>query len=639
MSQTSHVATPNSQHGGLPTIRALSPLVINQIAAGEVVERPASVVKELVENALDAGATRITVELEAGGIELVRVADDGCGMSPDQLPMAVAPHATSKITSPNDLDAVATMGFRGEALASIASVSRLRIRSRPHSRNGSVSEASELRVEGDVVQGPMPASGAPGTVIEVRNLFFNTPARRKFLRTAQTEKQRCVDAVKGLALARPAIGFTLVCDGHTTLDLPPDQSAPDRVRAIVGEDLAGAMIEATGVAAETYHVNLWGLVGRPHAARGNAKGQWIVLNGRVVRDATIAHALREAYRGLIEPGKHPVAVLLIDLDPSLVDVNVHPAKAEVRFRDSSAIHAAVHGSVREALAGEDLTASLAEVDPRSVRPWQPFVPADGAIFRSGSGGPQAMEMTQAAREAADRLTDAEVHAVLSRTEPSRDSAPDSQIEPKDASAASPIDSAPIDRAPDGPWMRRAMQIRDSYLVAHDDDGVVIIDQHALHERVMFEALRSRVASHGNLESQRLLTPAMVGVADAPEKLDALAAILSTIGIDATAAGPTRVAVHAFPSLLFSRGVDPADFMAELLERDDLPRDMEDALREVLDMMACKAAVKAGDALSDQELSALLELREKVERSASCPHGRPTSVRLTMRDLEKMFGRR
>lgn len=608
----------------LPIIRALDALVINQIAAGEVVERPASVVKELVENALDAGATRVRIELEAGGIELVRVADDGCGMLPDQLPMAVAPHATSKITKPDDLDAVATMGFRGEALASIASVSRLRIRSRTRG----ASEAGELVVEGDHVEGPRPASGAPGTVIEVRNLFFNTPARRKFLRTAQTEKQRSVEAVKGLALARPAIGFTLVCDGHTTLDLPADQSAPDRVRAILGEDLAGAMIEASGTAAETYNVNLWGLVGRPHAARGNAKGQWIVLNGRVVRDGTIAHALREAYRGLIEPGKHPVAVLLIDVDPSMVDVNVHPAKAEVRFRDSSAVHAAVHGSVREALAGEDLTASLDEVSPNSIRPWQPFVPADGAIFRPDGGGPQATDLTQAAREGADRFTEAEVHAVLSPPEP-----PGQQVEPKADQLS------PIDRAPDGPWMRRAMQVRDSFLVAHDDDGVVIIDQHALHERVMFEALRSRVASHGNLESQRLLTPAMVGVADAPEKLDALAPILQTLGVDATAAGPTRVAVHAFPSLLFSRGVDPADFMADLLERDDLPKDQEDALREVLDMMACKAAVKAGDALSDQELSALLELREKVERSASCPHGRPTSVRLTMRDLEKMFGRR
>lgn len=612
---------PPVLHDKLPEIRALDPLVVNQIAAGEVVERPASVVKEMVENALDAGATQVRVELEAGGIELVRVADDGCGMSPEQLPMAVAPHATSKITSPDDLDAVSTMGFRGEALASIASVSRLRIRSRTRG----ASEATELVVEGDRVQGPRPASGAPGTVIGVRNLFFNTPARRKFLRTAQTEKQRCVEAVKGLALARPAIGFTLACDGHTTLDLPVDQSAPERVRSILGEDLASAMIEATGTAAETYNVNLWGLVGRPHAARGNAKGQWIVLNGRVIRDASIAHALREAYRGLIEPGKHPVAVLLIDVDPSMVDVNVHPAKAEVRFRDSSAIHAAVHGSVREALAGEDLTASLEEVNPRSVRPWQPFVPADGAIFR----GPQATEMTQAAREAVDRFTEAEVHAVLNRPEPQ----PASEIEHKKPEPAG------IDRVPDGPWIRRAMQIRDSYLVAHDDDGVVIIDQHALHERVMFEALRARVASQGALESQRLLTPAMIGIADAPEKLDSLAPILQTLGIDATAAGPTRVAVHSFPSLLFSRGVDPAEFMGDLLEKDYLPRDQEDALREVLDMMACKAAVKAGDALSDQELGALLELREKVERSASCPHGRPTSVRLTLRDLEKMFGRR
>lgn len=606
----------------LPTIRRLSPLVVNQIAAGEVVERPASVVKELVENALDARATRIAVEIEAGGIELVRVADDGVGMAPEQLPLAVAPHATSKITQPGDLDAVATMGFRGEALASIASVSRLSIRSRPRG----AAAGAVLRVEGESVQGPTPAGGAPGTVVEVRNLFFNTPARRKFLRTGPTEKQRCLDTLKGLALARPAIGFTLTSDGHQTLDLEPDQSAPDRVRDVLGRDAARAMIEATGVAAGAHGINLWGLVGRPHAARGNAKGQWFVLNGRVVRDATIAHALREAYRGLIEPGKHPVAVLLIDVDPSLVDVNVHPAKAEVRFRDPSAVHAAVFASVREALAAHDLTATMDEALPRGHRPWTPFVPAGGAVFL----GPHALELLRGARERADALTEDEAKAVLDRPEPQRPP----MAEPQAGDA--PL---PIDRPPDGPWMRRAMQVRDSYLVTHDDEGVVIIDQHALHERVMFEALHARVTGRGALECQRLLTPAVVPVADAPERLEALAPLLPALGIDATAAGPTRVLVQGFPSLLFGRGVDPGAFLAELLERDDLPRDREDALREVLDMMACKAAVKAGDALSETELHALLDLREKVERGSSCPHGRPTSVRLTMRDLERMFGRR
>lgn len=617
-----HAPAAPSTPLGLPVIRPLSPLVVNQIAAGEVVERPASVVKELVENALDARATRIAVEIEAGGIELVRVADDGLGMAPEQLPLAVAPHATSKITQPGDLDAVATMGFRGEALASIASVSRLSLRSRPHG----ASSGAVLRVEGERVEGPTPAGGAPGTVVEVRNLFFNTPARRKFLRTGQTEKQRCVDTLKGLALARPAIGLTLVSDGHKVLDLEPGQSAPDRVRAVLGPELSQAMVEATGDAAQAHGINLWGLVGRPHAARGNAKGQWIVLNGRVVRDATIAHALREAYRGLVEPGRHPVAVLLIDVDPSLVDVNVHPAKAEVRFRDSSAVHAAVFASVREALASEDLTATMDEALPRGHRPWRPFVPAGGAAFM----GPGALDLLREARQRADALTEEEARAVLDR--PAPPPPPTAETRASDA-------TLPIDRPPDGPWMRRAMQVRDSYLVTHDQDGVVIIDQHALHERVMFEALHSRITGRGTLESQRLLTPQVVAVADAPERLEALAGLLPALGIEATAAGPTRVLVQAFPSLLFSRGVDPGAFMAELLERDDLPRDRQDALREVLDMMACKAAVKAGDALSEAELSALLELREKVERSSSCPHGRPTSVRLTMRDLEKMFGRR
>ncbi|MEO1009225.1 MAG: DNA mismatch repair endonuclease MutL [Planctomycetota bacterium] len=612
-------------HTALPEIRRLEPLVVNQIAAGEVVERPASVAKELLENALDAGASRIRVELEAGGVELVRVADDGCGMAPDQLPLAVAPHATSKITSPEDLDAVATMGFRGEALASIASVSRLRLRSRP----ADATEAHELVVEGDAVRGPSPAAGAAGTVVEVRNLFFNTPARRKFLRTPQTEKQRCVEAVKGLALARPALGITLISDGAAVLDLPPNQTPAERVRGVLGGELAGAMLEVPGQAAETYGVALWGLVGRPHAVRANARGQWIILNGRVIRDASIQHALRESYRGLIEPGRHPVAVLLIEVDPAKVDVNVHPAKAEVRFRDGSAIHAAVHGSVREALAAADLTATMGEVAPSRASTWTPFVPADGALL----GGASAIEMTGDAQRLADALTDDEIRGVLrERTD--------------DAPAAKPsAGNASTDRdplgPPDGPWMRRAMQVRDSFLVAQDGDGVVIIDQHALHERVMFEALATRVDRAGTLESQRLLAPAIVDApgVDAVARLAALAGVLGTLGVEAAPAGPSRVAVHAFPSLLFSRGVDPAEFVLELLERDDLPADAEDALREVLDMMACKAAVKAGDPLSGDEVHALLELRERVERSGSCPHGRPTSVKLTLRDLERMFGRR
>jgi len=333
-------------------IRKLSPLLVNQIAAGEVIERPASVVKELVENALDAGATKVRVELERGGIERVAVIDDGRGMGPDDLPMAVEPHATSKIHEPGDLDRIGTLGFRGEALASIASVARLRIRSRRAHDDG----AHEIEAADGEVSGVRPAPGPVGTLIEARNLFYNTPARRKFLKTPQTEKQRCVEWIRDLALAHPAVGFTVLNDGRESIAVPPNQGPRERALAIVGAELESEMVEVHADDLDDGRgVSLWGLAGLPSLARPTAKAQHVFLNGRTIRDKVVQHAIREAYRGLIEPGRHPSAVIMIEVPPDAVDVNVHPAKLEVRFRDRSLVHQVVYRAIKRSLERADLT--------------------------------------------------------------------------------------------------------------------------------------------------------------------------------------------------------------------------------------------------------------------------------------------
>ncbi len=622
-------------------IRPLSPLVASQIAAGEVVERPASVVKELVENALDAGATRVGIELERGGIELIRVRDDGAGAPAEELVLAVAAHATSKITDPEDLDRIATMGFRGEALASIASVSRLSMRSRTAEAPG----ASEIVGEGDVFGALRPASGPVGTMVTVRNLFFNTPARRKFLRTAQTEQQRCCEIVKTLAMARPAIGFTLTADGRTLVDLPPEQSARQRLLAVLGAELESELID---VSADEFDgpggVALWGLAGLPSISRATTKAQHDFINGRPVNDRTIQHAIKEAYRGLIEPGRHPTVALLLEMDPRAVDVNVHPAKAEVRFRDSGLIHSVTLRALREALKRADLTPSVASLRPQSYGA-SAVLPGSGRPEGAGFGDffarPQA--------DAGGRLDYQTLRSALTprQAAPAGDAGgaacPASALEEGAGVVAARAPEAQAEAEAPPPRARpSSLQVHNSYVVTQDEQGVVIVDQHALHERAMYELLLARIAEAGDLESQRLLVPAVVAMtAQQAERLEGLGPLLKRIGIEAAPLGPGTLGVQAFPSFLFERGVEAEEFVRELLEkaeREELAPDSEEALREVLDMMSCKAAVKAGDRLSGDDLEALLALRERVERSSNCPHGRPTSVRLSIRDLERLFGR-
>ncbi|MCC6285118.1 MAG: DNA mismatch repair endonuclease MutL [Phycisphaerales bacterium] len=623
---------------GLP-IRKLPPLVVNQIAAGEVIERPASVVKELVENALDAGATRVLVEIEQGGVELVRVTDDGAGIAAEELPLALAPHATSKIGDVSDLDRVATMGFRGEALASITSVARVRIRSRKRGQG----EAAQVEAEGDAVGPVQPAAGPTGTSVTVRNLFFNTPARRKFLRSLATEQGHCLDWLRDLALAWPAVGFRVTADGREVLDVPPGQGPRERALGVLGPELAPQLLEvhldgfddARGLA-------LWGLAGRPEIARGSNKHQHVFVNGRTVRDRTIQHALKEAYRGLIEPGRHPTAVLMLSMGPEGVDVNVHPAKLEVRFRDQSMVHSGVLRAVREALRSADLTPEIATARGRVAE----FGAGESLLPRGPEAPPErrfADYFTRPPAPAPGRLSFSTLRETLDAGSAMGDERGDARAEDTPARGAAAVGSPGFAPGADSFIVptARSLQVHNAYVVTQDEQGIVIVDQHALHERAMFEFLLARVTG-APLERQHLLAPAIIDVEPGQGALlDALRPLLGRIGVEAEMLGPRSIGVRSFPSFLFERNVDPVEFMSDLFDKaasDRFAPDSEEALRDVLDMMACKAAVRAGDRLKGAELEALLELREDVERSSNCPHGRPTSIRLSLKELERRFGR-
>jgi DNA mismatch repair protein MutL len=616
-----------------PTIRQLPPLLVNQIAAGEVIERPSSVLKELVENSIDAGATKITIELEQGGIELVRISDNGCGIHPDQILLSLAPHATSKITESEDLDRISTMGFRGEALASIASVARVTIKSRTRDHD----EGREINAAGDSISDPKPTGCPVGTSIEVRNLFFNTPARRKFLRTPTTEQTRCLEWLRDLAMANPSIGVRCLGDDKVKLDLPPNQSPRERALAIIGKELESQLVEVNVDQFDNARgVLMWGLVGLPSIARATSKAQHVFLNGRTIRDRTVQHAIREAYRGLIEPGRHPTAVLMIEMAPSAVDVNVHPAKLEVRFRDQSIVHRAVYHGVRDALTQADVTPTVLSRLPNAGGP--------SAII------PSAQPFGQPVEQQVDRMV--EYLSTNPRSSSSPSDLRSKLIEvlrtpdlPNFAPPSSPTPSSTTEERLLPPIVNavNVLQVHSSYLLCQDEQGVLIIDQHALHERMMFNTLLSRVTGTGALEQQGLLTPIVVEVAPAIiDQFDDLQELFDRIGINAAPMGPRSVGVSSVPTFLLSRNVDPGAFLDDLferIEREGFVPSKEEALHEVLDMMSCKAAIKAGDKLSETELADIIALRDTTDRAASCPHGRPTTVRLTIDELERLFDRR
>ena len=619
-------------------IRVLPDPLVNKIAAGEVVERPASVVKELIDNAVDAGAHRIAVTIENGGSQLIRVTDDGCGMSLEELHLAVAPHATSKIVTEQDLYSIATMGFRGEALASVSSVSKLRLVSRRPGAN----EGNEVRVVGERVESSQTAGCPVGTTVEVRDLFFNVPARRRFLRSVSTEAGHINEHFARAALAWPKIAFELTNNRRVMQNLPPCGSLLERITKFYGAELASALMHVErnerGVGIDAY-------TAPPARSRATTQWQYTYINGRWIRDRYIHHAIKEAYRGLMEPNRHGVVFLFLTMDPSLVDVNVHPTKIEVRWADSNLIHSQVLSTLRETLRRCDLTPAL-----QTERAREPVSPAEqermrrelATVLKSASpiqpstgGGRDAGSF---ARAGGSGLTD-RCDSPTPSTDPT-ETWRSLYGRPQEPSSPDDPDRPPVPMHGTPPGLRpRAVQMHNLYLVAETDDGIVIVDQHALHERVIYEQLRERLTA-GTLESQRLLLPETLNVT--PGQMSLLtsnADLLERLGIEVTGFGTDSVAVHAFPSML--KDTDVVSFMRDLLDhlaQQPAGTSTEEIIHEILDMMACKAAVKAGDALTEEEIDALMRQRNLIERSSSCPHGRPTMLRLTKADLARQFKR-
>jgi DNA mismatch repair protein MutL len=592
-------------------IRLLPETTANRIAAGEVVERPAAVVKELVENALDAGARRIAVTLEGGGIERVVVEDDGGGMGPEDLGLAVERHATSKLPEEAMLFRIATLGFRGEALPSIGAVARLSITSRP--REG---DAHALSVEGGRKGPVVPASGAPGTRIEVRDLFYAVPARRKFLKSPRSEADHAVEAVRRLALAWPEVGFRVTQDGREVLALAPAERDA-RIADLLGPDFATASLP---VAAEGGGLTLSGLAAQPAYTRATGTEQHLVVNRRPVRDQLLRTALRVAYRDLVAAGRHPVAALFLDLPPEAVDVNVHPMKTELRFRDEAGVRGLMIGALRRSLSAG---AGVAAPAPALTA----YAPRSG--WSGGWRRPEPAALP-------DRIGLAEMQLAL--TPPPLQPAP---TLPLGFAPPRPPPLAPEPAPADHPLGRALAQLMETYILAEAPDGaLVLVDQHAAHERLTHEALRAQLIE-GGVRAQPLLLPSVVDLppADAARLLG-FAADLARLGLEIEGFGPGAVLVRALPALLGP--ADPGPLLRDLAE-ELAAYDEATALDRKLDAavarLACHGSVRAGRRLTSPEMDALLRQMEATPRAATCSHGRPTFLRLGAAELEKLFGRR
>lgn len=583
-------------------IRDLPDELVSQIAAGEVVERPASVVRELVDNALDAGATQITVRLMAGGVRQIVVEDDGAGIARDELALALRRHATSKIASLADLEGVATMGFRGEALAAIASVSELVLAS----RTADAAHATKL----DARSGELaPTARAVGTSVEVRELFFATPARRKFLKTDATELAHCVDAVRRHALARPAVGFAIWHDGRLVAQWRGAADAQARLADVMGADFMAASL---AVHAQTGPLRLHGRVGVPDAARSRADQQYTYVNGRYVRDRGVAHGVRSAFEDVLHGARQPVYVLFIEIDPQRVDVNVHPTKSEVRFRDARELHQAVRHAVEDALAVPRAGTAVAMAESASTGP--PFARTAAPPMHWPAAAPSqpGLALQQAA------------------TLYAREAMPASY-----APATGPQTTS----APDAAWpLGRALaQLAGAYILAENTQGLVIVDMHAAHERIVYERLKGQLGA-SSLDAQPLLIPATFAATLAElATADEHAATLLALGLDVAPLAAQTLAVRSQPAALAS--ADPVALaravLAELAQH-DASRVVERARDELLSTMACHAAVRANRRLTIDEMNALLRDMEATERSDQCNHGRPTWRQVSLKELDALF---
>lgn len=606
-------------------IAVLPPALANQIAAGEVVERPASVVKELVENAIDAGATRVAVTIEHGGKSLIRIEDDGIGMSPEDARLAIERHATSKITTAGDLEAIRTLGFRGEALPSIASVSRFRLRTRPR---GAV-VGTEVTVEGGRVTGVGETGMAEGTHVEVRDLFYNLPARRKFLKSDSAEAAQVSRLLTQLALGAPTVGIALVSAGRKLLTCPPAADIGERFYQIYGDrpELVAVQREGGGVQVRGYIA--------PLAEQGPLRGpQHVYVNGRIVRDKTIAHAIQAAYAVATVRERSPEVHLFIELAPDRVDVNVHPTKAEVRFLEQSLVHEVIRRALSDAL-GAGLAPELRLQPPPDAPAWPQTATLPGVfslpervvqdargVVPAYGGGPPAG--SGAGGDAGLRWT----------VSGGPQAGPDEPWPVDGTRAAADADAASALRP-----MMPLGQFRNTYIIAVDPDGISIIDQHVAHERVLYEVIYERLTA-STLESQRLLTPLLIDMD--PSQRAALAAHrddLVRLGFEVEEFGGDSVRVSAMPALLPRADVEPSlRALADDLEGFDRGSRVHDVLKQMAATMACHAAVKANDPLTPEKMRYILDELHRTAYSTVCPHGRPVVLRLTRREVEKNFQR-
>ena len=589
-------------------IRVLPNELVDQIAAGEVIERPASVVKELVENSLDSGARRIEIDVERGGIGLIRIRDDGCGIPADELPIAVSRHATSKITSLDDLESVITLGFRGEALPSIGSVSRLRIVSHP----ASAEHGAEIGVDGGTVTTVRPAAHPPGTTIEVRELFYNVPARRKFVRSDSTESGHIVRLVERLALSRFDVTFRLRQGTRLLLDAPAVEEGAElnRVGEVLGREFSGRSVPVDHSAGP---VHIGGWIGLPTAARATADQQYWFVNNRNVRDRLLMNAVRVAYRDVLYGGRHAAYVLYLTLDPKLVDVNAHPAKLEVRFRDSRQVHDFVFRALERVLADTkpNLTAALPAADTAAV-----------------------LGRTETARYPSHGTT-----AALPLYEPTRDpwAVINTVREPGPVFYGTSAPAAQLEPASEHPLGTALAQLHGIYILAQNRDGLVLVDMHAAHERVLYEKMK---AEHELAEpaSQHLLEPIVVDLKG--HELDAILesrAEWERAGFELDALGPTRLALRRVPALIARENVtEIVKAVVRDLELDADAHHLDGAADKFLGTLACRTAIHAHRRLTVPEMNALLRQMEVTERANQCNHGRPTWTRLSMPELDQLF---
>ena len=606
----------------MPRIHLLSPRLANQIAAGEVVERPASVVKEVLENSLDAGATRVDIDVEGGGSKLIRIRDNGSGMAPDDLPLALARHATSKIASLEDLERVGSLGFRGEALASIGSVSRLTLTSNPADDS---SEGSSAACEGREMEVQLkPAPHPRGTTVEVRDLFFNTPARRKFLRTEKTEFNHLEEVVKRLALSRFDVAFSLRHNGRVLHNLKPGEGQAERQRRVATICGPAFMEQALYLETDLPELKLWGWVGLPTFSRSQADLQYFFVNGRIIRDRLVAHAVKQAYRDVLYHGRHPAFVLYLELDPAQVDVNVHPTKHEVRFRDGRAVHNFIFSSLHRALAevrpgdrpaeagtglgdGMAVDTTTGEITSQAGLAWGSQLPA-----RSGAGafGAYRGQAAPAPGQAMEQLRQyGRVHSL--------------------PEAGSEEEAPPLGYA--------LAQLKGIYILAENALGLVLVDMHAAHERITYERLKTARASEG-IRSQPLLVPRAVAVSQREVQVASEhSEFFRGLGMVVEVAGEESLVIRQIPVSLRDSDTEQLlrDVLADLIEYGSSDR-IESHLDEILSTMACHGSVRANRRLTIPEMNALLRDMEATERSGQCNHGRPTWTQLGIAELDKLF---